>query len=35
MTFTVPSHPGAYRVFLFAQNLHHQVSVANIPFLVE
>ncbi|MEC8597693.1 MAG: glycoside hydrolase family 2 TIM barrel-domain containing protein [Bacteroidota bacterium] len=35
MTFTTPSRPGAYRVFLFAQNPHHQVSVANIPFLVE
>ena len=35
MTFTTPARPGAYRVFLFAQNPHHQVSVANIPFLVE
>jgi hypothetical protein len=35
MTFAVPSRAGAYRVFLFAQNPHHQVSVANIPFLVE
>ena len=35
MTFTVPSRSGAYRVFLFAQNPHHHVSVANGPFLVE
>ena len=35
MTFVSPNVLGAYRVFAFVQNSHHQVSVANVPFLVE
>ena len=34
-TFITPDKPGAYRVFVFAQNDHRQVSVANVPFFVE
>ena len=34
-TFITPDDPGAYRVFVFAQNDHRQVSVANVPFIVE
>lgn len=33
--FITPDKPGAYRVFVFAQNEHRQVSVANVPFFVE
>ena len=35
MTLVSPNVLGAYRVFAFVQNSHHQVSVANVPFLVE
>ena len=35
VTFVSPAASGAYRVFAFVQNAHHQVSVANVPFLVE
>jgi len=34
-TLTVPSTPGAYRLFVYAHDGHGNVATGNIPFFVQ